>query len=365
MAPETAQIRLHAQWLHRPPTPDVETVVRHLVAVQAQDPRGARLTLRARSRGLAAAEVDRALTEHRSLVVTWVNRGTLHLVAPEDLPVLHALTTPQLMTTSAHRLGQEGVPPDHAERAVRAVVDALADQGPLTRAQLRDEVARVGVRTEGQALVHVLFRATLLGQVVRGPVVDGEQAFVLVRDWLGTEVADALADGGAAVDRGLALAELARRYLAAHGPATDRDLAKWAGSTLGDARRGLAAIAAELVERPDGTVDLASRAADECDEPVPPRLLGAFDTLLMGWVSRRPVLGDNTSTITSNGVFRPFVLIEGRGVARWHLLTTKGGGVGIDPFDADAARAAVEHHAAALAEEAADVARFLGREGDS
>src|SRR5438477_8750535 len=110
--------RLTAQLLAGPPTPDSVAVAERLLAVQAQDPRGARLAVRARTSGLTAADVDRALTKERSLVVTWLNRGTLHLVRSEDYPWLHALTTPPLFTTNARRLAQTGVTPDAAERAV-------------------------------------------------------------------------------------------------------------------------------------------------------------------------------------------------------------------------------------------------------
>ena len=65
-----------------------------LLAVQGQDPRGVRLAIRARTPGLSSADVDRALTEERSVLITWLNRGTLHLVRSEDYPWLHALTTP-------------------------------------------------------------------------------------------------------------------------------------------------------------------------------------------------------------------------------------------------------------------------------
>ncbi len=92
---------------------------------------------------------------------------------------------------------------------------SLAEEGALLRAQLRERVVVVGVRTEGQALVHVLGLASLRGIAVRGPMRGREQAFALVRDRLGEPVA---------VDRDTALAELSRRYLAGHGPATDRDL---------------------------------------------------------------------------------------------------------------------------------------------
>lgn len=78
--------RLASQLLTGAPADDPVAVTRRLLAVQGQDPRGARLAIRARSTGLTAADVDRALTEERSLVITWLNRGTLHLVASDDYP---------------------------------------------------------------------------------------------------------------------------------------------------------------------------------------------------------------------------------------------------------------------------------------
>src|SRR4051812_26380808 len=177
--------RLTAQLLSGPRADHPVAVAERLLAVQGQDPRGARLAVRARSEGLTAADVDRALTEDRTLLITWVNRGTLHLVRSEDYPWLHALTTPPLATTSVRRLAQEGVEPDAAERGIRVIERALADEGPLTRDQLRDRLDATGVPTKGQALVHVLLAATLRGLIVRGPMVGKQHAFVLVRDWLG------------------------------------------------------------------------------------------------------------------------------------------------------------------------------------
>lgn len=335
--------RLAAQLLSGPPAPSPVDVVERLLAVQAQDPRGARLAVRARTAGLTAADVDRALTLDRSLVISWFNRGTLHLVRSEDYWWLHALTTPPLATASARRLAQEGVPPAAAERGVELVERSLTDEGPLLRSQLREWIAAAGVRVEGQALVHVLLLATLRGLVVRGPMVGTEQAFVLVRDWLG--------DPPPPVDRDAALAELARRYLAGHGPAGDRDLARWAGLPLRDARRGLAGIAGQLAERDDGLAALARPAREE---PLPPpRLLGAFEPLLLGWTSREPILGPHEAAlVTMNGIFKPFALVRGRAVATWGL---PGGKVELTPFgDLEPA------DAAALAADAADVERFLG-----
>jgi len=153
--------RLAAQRLPGPPAAGAVEVTRHLLAVQAQAARAARLAIRVRSANGHSSDVDRALSEERSLIVTWVNRGTLHLLAAEDEPWLHALTAPRLRTANDRRLHQEGVSQTAAEHGVTAITTALADRGPLTRADLRAVVDRADVPTAGQALVHVLLRAPL------------------------------------------------------------------------------------------------------------------------------------------------------------------------------------------------------------
>jgi hypothetical protein len=332
--------RLTAQGLSGPPLKKPVEVAERLLAVQGQDPRGARLAVRARTEGLSAADVDRELSEDRSLLITWLNRGTLHLVRSEDYPWLHALTTPPLMTSSATRLSQEGVPPEMAERGVEVIERALADEGPLTRPQLRERLDSAGVRTQGQALVHLLFRTTLRGIAIRGPMVGNEHAYVLVRDWLGPQKP---------VDREVAIAELARRYLVGHGPADDRDLARWAGLPLRDSRAGLAAIASELVEREDGLVDLAKRPP--VAELPPPRLLGAFDPLLLGWMSREDIVGPHKMLVTINGIFRPFALVKGRAVSTWRF---KAGKVTIEHLGK-----VTKKTASALEADAVEVERFM------
>jgi hypothetical protein len=332
--------RLTAQALSGEPLRSPEAVAGRLLAVQGQDPRGARLAVRARTAGVSAADVDRALSEERSLLITWLNRGTLHLVRSEDYPWLQALTTPPLQTSATRRLRQEGVSEKDTERAVRIIEKALAEEGPQTRVQLRERLERKKVPTAGQALIHLLFLAALRGIAVRGPMVGNEHAYTLVRDWLGEPQP---------VDRERALAELARRYLVGHGPADDPDLARWAGLPLRDARAGLSAIAGELEQRPDGLVDLSKRPPAE---PLPPpRLLGAYDPLLLGWTSREEVVGPHELLVTNNGLFRPFALVKGRAVARWRL---SGGKVTIEHLGK-----VTKKDTAALEEDAQRVLEYL------
>ena len=319
-----------------------EEVAERLLAIQAQDPRGARLTIRARSAGLTASCVDAALAG-RSMVVSWLNRGTLHLVRAEDYWWLHPLTTPQLRAANSRQLAREGVAPQEADRAVSVVRAALTSEGPLTGAQLRERVAAAGVRAQGQALLQILLLASLQGLIVRGPVTGKDQAYVLTTDWLGAPPPP--------VDREAALGELARRYLAGHAPADDRDLARWAGIGLRDARAGLARCGA--VQRADGLAELPAARQRAVATLPPPRLLGQFDPLLLGWASREAITGPHRQIVSVNGLFRPFALAGGRAVATW---TLQGGQVVLAPFDA-----LDTEIQGALDTEAADVTRFLAQ----
>jgi hypothetical protein len=224
-------------------------------------------------------------------------------------------------------------PPAHDDSTAEQTASCL--RRAMTRDQIRVVLERARVPTAGQALVHVLFRATLDGLIVRGPIIGRDHAFALAADWLGERPK---------VDRDRALAELARRYLVGHGPADDRDLSKWAQLPLRDARAGLRAIASELHERRDGLVDLDRGEAVPLP---PPRLLGPFDPLLLGWRSRKLVLGDAREVVTINGIIKAIALVSGRAAGTW---TMPGGRVELDLWQkpSNATTAALKRDAVAL-----------------
>ena len=149
--------RAAAQLLHRPRAAGVAEVVGRLLAVQAQDLRAARLALRARTTGLAAADVDAALTDERSVVVAWLMRGTLHLVGRDDYPWLLGLTAPTRLADEPPAAGPGG---RGARRRRARGEDRRAARWPRTARspapQLAERIAASGIRTEGQATPHLL-----------------------------------------------------------------------------------------------------------------------------------------------------------------------------------------------------------------
>ena len=330
--------RLRAQMLTEPASAP-EEVVERLLAVQAQDARGFRLAVRARSVGCTARDVDAALTDRRSLVVSWLCRGTLHLVRAADYPWLHALTAPRIAPGIARRLLQLGVDSTMTERGVAVIAETLSD-GPRSRDELRAALDAAGVLTAGQALVHLLAAASLRAHVVRGPMRNSEQCFVDARRWLGAVEPP---------DPDTCLSQLARRYLAGHAPAAPEDLAAYAGITRTAARHAFVLIDDETRPVTEGLFAL-SGDDDRADLP-PPRLLGMFDPILHGWADRGFVTAGHGPVVTSNGLFRATALVNGRVAGTWRL---RGGTVTLTPLE-PLSRTVLGD----LDREARDVLRFL------
>ena len=293
--------RLEAQLLSSTADRNVENTVAHLLAVQAQNLRSARLALRARCPGITARDVDGALTVDRSLVVAWLGRGTLHLVHKNDYPWLLALTAPGREAPNRRRLRQEGVSEKDAERAVSLIEVALGEEGPLSRPELAERLAAHGIPTAGQATPHLLMRAALRGVAVLGPVKDGVQDFVLTEEWVGTRPSTA-----SAADRPAILKQLAERYLRGHAPAEPADLAVWSGLSMRDARAAFESLA----EREEDDAGPARSSV---------RLLPSYDPYLLGWKDRGFMVADahKRDLHPGGGVLRATVVADGEAIGTW------------------------------------------------
>ena len=236
-----------------------------LLAIQGQDPRGARLAIRARTRGARRPPTSTGRSPDRSLIITWLNRGTLHLVRERGLPAAAGA--------------------DDAA-ALDLVPDAAApDGGGGGRGRARGGEGGEGARRGGPADSRPAARAARLGRRAdRGP---GARPRPLLRRLRGDLRARADGRQGARLRGGAGLARAdaagrARSGTRRAGPPLPRrsrpgdrpDLASWAGLPLRDARAGLGAIAAELVDLGDGLVDLArARGARAAPSPAPARRL--------------------------------------------------------------------------------------------
>jgi hypothetical protein len=313
--------------------------------------------MRARSRGLPAADVARALNDERSIVRSWLMRGTLHVVAAEDLGWLLPLLGPLFTRRQAGRNAQLGLDDDVIAHGVAAIHRILAREGPLTRYELVDRLRAAGVRLDprSQAPIHLVQAAALQGVLCLGRDRDnGEPTYVLIDDWIGRQKPAAPA---------AALGELARRYFRAYGPATIDDLAAWSGIPVGQARTAVAGARPSLAEvRLHGKpAFLLKGRLNQLTEPAPAmtdvRLLPSFDTYLLGYRRRDLAVSQELQRPLQRGGgwLHPALVVNGRAVAAWTLRRSGGRGRVVVKPSAPigvAARASIEA-------EVADIGRFL------
>jgi Winged helix DNA-binding domain len=352
--------RACSQWLTDRHGQTVAAVAAHTAGLQAQDTPAARLAVRARSRRLTAQAVRRACAEQRSVVRTWLMRGTLHMVAAEDVRWMLALFGPRNIAGSARRRRDLGLDDRTCARALAEIPKVLAEESPLPRASLVDRLVQRGVAVDqrGQAPAHLVGYAAAHGLICRGPDLDGDEpGYVLLDDWLPADTRPA-ADGG--TDEEAALAELARRYVGGYGPATAGDMAAWSGLPAGLCRHALGLVSDDVSELAGGTYVLAGHDHQPTGGDPVLRLVGAFDAYLLGYRSRQPALDHRYAKRiqAGGGIIHPAVLVDGRVVGTWRLRRDRSPAtVTIEQF-LPLERALLP----ALAAEATDLGRFLGIE---
>lgn len=147
-------LRARVQLLDRM-KPDLppEEIVRRVCGVQAQELPSAALALRARAVGLTESKVEEARIGERSVIRTWAMRGTLHLLASDDVGWLLPLVARRFLSDAWRRLAQLGFRNDGPAKAVTLIEKVLAEEGPLTRAEIGERLTRRGIRTEGRPTI--------------------------------------------------------------------------------------------------------------------------------------------------------------------------------------------------------------------
>ncbi|HET7467755.1 MAG TPA: winged helix DNA-binding domain-containing protein [Candidatus Dormibacteraeota bacterium] len=341
MAVELSWADVHAFRLERhhltarAPRAQLAKVVGDIGGVQAQVMSFAELQIAVRV-DCTPEDVREALWKRKTLVKTWLMRGTLHLARSSDLPIytgaLGAYTLRSLSTWLKYLKLTEPQLMSLFDR-----IDAALNGTPMTREEL---IAAVGRGQPGnvQAILRsgwggILKPAARRGRLCFGPNRGQSVTFVRPEEWL---------QEWHPLEREAATAELARRYLRAYGPATRKDFARWMGNFPGADRAAWTALQNELIDvSVEGThaqllaADLKAMRARTGEASV--QLLPGFDPYLMGHASRDHLFDKAHRWKVSrvSGWISPVLLVNGEVLGVWTHSVSKGRlRVDITPFAA-------------------------------
>jgi hypothetical protein len=296
--------------------------LRRIGPIQSQTARSPFLGLAARFPGVAHETVTAAY-EELAVVRGSTIRGTVHTTVPEHHALLEVATRRGLRLNFVRTL---------------KIDDGLVED---LWASIED-LARNEWRTPAELLAHVQQWTPAHGGVQAAALEEGIGRYLgfghggLIRrplngSWEGQgapvyrTASAVLGDRSEVLRDPLALDELFRVHLAAHGPASRRDLVWWVGLRLGEVDAVLERLALASVTGPDGEayVDLPDAPPPRSLPGV--RLLPEFDALMCGYrpaARARFVSKEHHDALwlSPNGVVKPPLLVDGRMTGYWRAM---------------------------------------------
>ena len=319
MDADSVQRRLLNQTIDGEKFKQPEEVVRWMGALQAQDYQQAVWAIGLRLQSATVADIEQAIVD-RKILRTWPMRGTLHFVPAEDARWMLKLSCARMLAREKRRQAQLELDATIVERSQQLFYNALSGGKRLSRPDMMTTLEHAGISTEGQRGYHLLWYAAQTGLICLGPMENKQQTFVLLDEWV---------PQARELSREEALAQLAERYLASHGPATVYDFAWWAGLTVTDAKAGFGAIKSSLLVIKDNGQEYWQANAvpgQPAQHTSSVHLLPGFDEYLLGYKDRSAVLAvEHASKIVpgNNGIFLPMVIVAGLVVGTWKRTLKK------------------------------------------
>jgi hypothetical protein len=291
-----------------------EDVVRSLGAMQGQDYGQSLWALGLRTASGRIDDVEEALRTGR-VVRTWLMRGTVHYVLAEDVRWMLDLFGARYLARLSPKAWQyHHMTSELMSLARKTFEKALSGGGCLTRREMIDLMAGVGIPDDRQQSYFTFIHLAQEGLVVPGPPRGKEQTFVLLDEW---------APHQRSLDGEEALAVLASRFFGSHGPATLADFANWCGIGVREAARGLEQVKSQLVRE----------TFDDKEYWLPPGLspgagaliLPAYDELVIGYKDRGAYFTryDEIPISTYNGMFYATIIEDGQIAGLWRRVMKK------------------------------------------
>ena len=309
---EIGLLRLSNQQILDPHFSKPGMVVTALGALQAQDYAGALWSVGLRMPVATVAGIRKALAD-REIVRTWLLRGTLHFVAPDDVRWILGLVAPRVIAGSAGRHRRLGLEEKDFVRSRELFTEELQGGRQLTREEIFRLLREAGISPDGQRGYHLLWRAGMEGLICFGNHRGTQPTFVLLDEWVSP---------GHAFGREKAVIELAKRYFTGHGPATLQDFVWWSGLKVSEVKAGIEAAGPAILGKTINGIEffMAQETMDPPGDEPEAYLLPGFDEYILGYHDRRAVLNPSLAgrtVIGGNGMMLSTIVVEGSVAGTW------------------------------------------------
>ncbi|RZJ28867.1 MAG: winged helix DNA-binding domain-containing protein [Flavobacterium sp.] len=315
MAFNVASARLRAQLLMNKQFTSPAAVVSHFGAMQAQDYQMSKWAVGSRLIDSTDSGIEAAL-DKGEIIRTHLLRPTWHLAVADDIHWMLEHTGDNILRQMNSSNRQLGLDEKTLRKSADIIAKALEGGNHLTSGELMEILSHSGINTQSYRSQHIMMYAEVKGIVCNGARKGKNHSYALL---------DERVKRTKNFSREEALAELARRYFTSHAPATQKDFGWWSGLSVADSKLAIELNLKNLESREiNGQIHWA-KSFDESPQEKTVFLLPAFDEYLISYKDRSASIHiDHTShAFTSNGIFRPLIVVNGQVAGIWKRTIVK------------------------------------------
>ena len=312
---EISILRLQNQQITHRKFTNIADSLSWLGAIQGQDYAGAKWSLGVRTNRATDSDVEKAFAT-KSILRTWLMRGTLHFVCTTDIRWMLALLSPRIIANNKRRYLELELDDITLRKSSDLLSKALTETPVLNKTQLLLMLQQNKISTQGQRAAYILQRASLEGHIAQIHSHRTQPNYILLDTTTHSPLHNRLQ----------MLAMLASRYFTSRGPATLHDFIWWSGLTTSDARTALNTIKHQLIQE---TIDNQTYYLPFTTHynPTPtPILLPGFDEFLLGYKNREASIAKHHQRLWcpgNNGMFMPFIVSSGQVCGTWKRTIKK------------------------------------------
>jgi len=301
--------RIYNQHIYNPQFSKPEDVVKHMVAMQAQDYAGAKWAVALRMPDTSEDVIEQAITDGK-ILRTHLLRPTWHFVSPQDIRWLLTLTAPRIHAINAPFYRKFGFTDASFNKTNELLAKALQGNKQLSRPEVLDLLKQASIATDDIRFTIILMRAELDQVICSGARIGKQFSYALLDD---------IASVSPALTHDEALTKLAVAYFNSRGPATVHDFANWSGLTITDAGVGLENVKEQLInEVIDGHSYWMPNNMTEIPSPKSKAyLLPAFDEFAIAYKDRDALVNPKYLKQARHVIFDPAIVVDNQVVGTW------------------------------------------------
>lgn len=316
---DIAALRLKNQQLTSTGFVSVKQLVGWMGAIQAQDYNQAKWAIGVRMPHLTEDQIEDAYNKGE-IIRTHLMRPTWHFVTADDLYWMLELTSPQIKSVLNSRHRELGITELLINNSYLVIEEAInkSEQQAMTREELVEKLGQAGIPTDLQRTSHIMLRAEIDGILCSGPLKEKKQTYALLDKRISRKIT---------LTKEEASARLAKSYFLSHGPATLADFIWWSGLPAKSARNALENIkndfhSARIASDTYWFSDSSGKTGKPSDAV---HMLPAYDEFLISYKNRSASITaeDHKKAISSNGIFRPVVLVNGQISGLWKKVVKR------------------------------------------